>query len=310
MREVELRQKTVQVAERYLGYNEKNNQDDIIIRKYNEINSKGMYDMTMNDAWCAAYGSVVGHEAGFSEIIPIECSCQRQIDLWKKLGRWEEDGTIIPLIGDYIYYNWDDGTQPNDGWADHVGIVVKVVGNTITVIEGNKNDAVEYRTIKVGWGYIRGYGRPDYAKLATVETAPSIPTQVYALGDIVEFTGDTHYTSSYSSGKAKPCKPGKAEVTAVSLGKPHPYHLVGVDGKATVYGWVDESGIKGTTKIENDGIKEGDKVKVLKNVNYAGKSFKTWYDVYDVIQVTGDRVVIGIGKTVTCAINIKNIKEV
>ena len=309
MREVELRQKTVKVAERYLGYNEKNNQDDIIIRKYNEINAAGMYDMAMNDSWCAAFSSVVGYEAGFSEIIPIECSCQRQIELWKKLGRWEEDGTIIPLIGDYIYYNWDDGIQPNDGWADHVGIVVKIVGNKITIIEGNKNDSVEYRTIRVGWGYIRGYGRPDYAKLSTAETHHSTPTHVYSLGDIVEFTGDTHYTSSYSGGKAKQCKSGKAEVTAVSLGKPHPYHLVGID-VSTVYGWVNESDIKGEVKIVDGNIKKGDVVKVIANVTYSGKPFKAYYDEYDVIQVTCERVVIGKGDTVTCSIHIDNIKKV
>ena len=309
MREVELRQKVVSVATRYLGYSEAKGQDDIIINKYNRINKSGMYDMTMNDAWCAAFGSVVGHEAGLSEIIPIECSCQRKIDLWKALGSWEENGNIIPNIGDYIYYNWDDSTQPNDGWSDHEGIVTKIVGNTITIIEGNKNDSVEYRTINVGWGYIRGYGRPNYAKLATPEITPTSKT--FALGDIVEFTGNTHYTSSYAGGTAKQCKPGKAEITAISGGKPHPYHLVGIDGKSNVYGWVDAKDIAGAAKVVVDNtIKVGDKVKVLSNVTYTGSSFKTWYDTYDVIQVNGERVVIGRGKVVTCAINIKNIKKV
>ena len=57
-------------------------------------------------------------------------------------------------------------------------------------------------------------------------------------------------------------------------------------------------------------IRVGDKVKVLNATQYNGQPFKTWYDVYDVIEVAGDRVVIGIGNEVTCAININNIQKV
>lgn len=54
-------------------------------------------------------------------------------------------------------------------------------------------------------------------------------------------------------------------------------------------------------------IKAGDKVKVLRNVTYTGGSFKLYYDKYDVISIKDDRVVIGIGTTVTCAIHKDNI---
>lgn len=57
-------------------------------------------------------------------------------------------------------------------------------------------------------------------------------------------------------------------------------------------------------------IKVGDKVKVLKAVQYNGETFKTYYDTYDVIEVSGDRIVIGIGQTITCAINKSNITKV
>lgn len=56
-------------------------------------------------------------------------------------------------------------------------------------------------------------------------------------------------------------------------------------------------------------FKKGDKVKVLKAVTYTGKAFKTYYDKYDVIEAAGDRVVIGIGKTVTAAVNAANLKK-
>ena len=62
--------------------------------------------------------------------------------------------------------------------------------------------------------------------------------------------------------------------------------------------------------VSKELIKVGDKVKVLNAVQYNGQTFKTYYDVYDVIEVKDERVVIGIDQTVTCAINIKNIKKV
>lgn len=58
-----------------------------------------------------------------------------------------------------------------------------------------------------------------------------------------------------------------------------------------------------------ESFEKGDKVKVLNAVTYDGKSFKTYYDTYDVIQVNGDRVVIGVGATVTAAVNAANLRK-
>lgn len=63
-----------------------------------------------------------------------------------------------------------------------------------------------------------------------------------------------------------------------------------------------------TTTTET--IKKGDKVKVINAITYTGSPFRLFYKEYDVIEVNKDRVVIGIGKTVTAAINIKNIKKI
>ena len=48
------------------------------------------------------------------------------------------------------------------GWSDHVGIVVGVKWPFIKVIEGNYNDQVGYRVIRVGETTVRGYGLPEY----------------------------------------------------------------------------------------------------------------------------------------------------
>lgn len=63
-------------------------------------------------------------------------------------------------------------------------------------------------------------------------------------------------------------------------------------------------------KQDDSTIKVGDKVVVKLNINYDNdKPFYLYYDEYDVIEVIGDRVVIGIGDTVTSAISINNIEK-
>lgn len=63
------------------------------------------------------------------------------------------------------------------------------------------------------------------------------------------------------------------------------------------------------TPINSD-IKKGDKVKVVNAVQYNGKPFAVYFDSYDVIEVNGDRVVIGQGNSVTCAINKSNVTKI
>lgn len=54
----------------------------------------------------------------------------------------------------------------------------------------------------------------------------------------------------------------------------------------------------------------GDSVKVVNAVTYDGKKFKAWYPSYKVMEVKGDRVVIGVNGIVTAAIKDTNIKKV
>ena len=60
-------------------------------------------------------------------------------------------------------YDWQDsGVGDNQGLADHVGMVERVNGNQLTIIEGNRNDSVSRRTIQVNSMYIRGYIVPNF----------------------------------------------------------------------------------------------------------------------------------------------------
>lgn len=148
------------VARGWIGYSEANGKHREIVDYYNQ-NTSG-YNLTYSDAWCDGFVSAVAIKAGAADIIGTEVGCERHIEIFKKLGIWIEDGGITPRVGDIILFNWDDTTQPNDGFSDHIGFVESVSGNTITCIEGNISDAVGRRKIVVGNGCIRGYARPKY----------------------------------------------------------------------------------------------------------------------------------------------------
>lgn len=210
------------------------------------------YAVKYTDAWCATFASAVGIKAGLTDIIPRECSCNQFIQLAKNMGIWVENDAYTPSAGDMILYDWDDnGVGDNTGSADHIGIVVSVSGGVIKVIEGNKSNAVGYRDLAVNGKYIRGFVTPKYSSKATKEEAPKPSGNgggSYNIGDIVNFTGCLHYTSSTASGVAYGCKAGQAKVTNKAEGAVHPYHLQAISGKgSTVYGWVNAGDISGKT---------------------------------------------------------------
>lgn len=250
MTELELRSNLVAIAKAWYGCREADNTHKPIIDFYNTIKPlpRG-YKVKYTDEWCATYVSAVFHKAGLLSIAPAECSCSKMIEKHKALGTWVEDDAYVPAPGDIIMYDWQDsGVGDNTSAPDHVGIVATVDGNNMTIIEGNKGEAVAYRTLKVNGLYIRGYCVPNYAKMATASSGSTakpeeVEETVFRVGDIVNFTGTTHYTSSNST-SPKSCKPGKAKVTATWNGK-HPYHLIKEPGGgSTVYGWVDAKDIQ------------------------------------------------------------------
>lgn len=161
--EAALRHQFVQSAERWYGASESDNSHRPIIDIYNGHKPLAAgYLVQYSDNWCATFVSCVAIECRLTDIIPTECGCQRQIDLFQKLGCWEENDDYIPLPGDIIFYSSKKPFGDNTAWSDHVGIVVGTQGKWIKVIEGNYNEKVEYRIIRIGDSLIRGYGLPDY----------------------------------------------------------------------------------------------------------------------------------------------------
>lgn len=170
MTENDLRQQFIRVAKSFLGWSEADGRHKQIVDIYNSQKPLPVgYKVTYTDEWCATYVSAMAVRAGFTDIIPPECSCPRQIELFKKMNRWVEDDTYVPKPGDIIYYNWSDdwstyAKTDNTKVAQHVGIVCDVnAAKQITVIEGNYSKSVKYRYLTVNGIYVRGYASPDYA---------------------------------------------------------------------------------------------------------------------------------------------------
>ena len=158
------RNAVVTLAKSWIGKNEADGSHKTIIDIYNSLtpHPRG-YALQYSDAWCAGTVSALAIKLGYTDIIPVECSCARMIALAKQMGIWQENDAYVPKTADFILYDWDDnGVGDNTGNPDHIGTVESVSGSTITVIEGNYSNSVKRRTMQVNGKYIRGYITPNY----------------------------------------------------------------------------------------------------------------------------------------------------
>ena len=142
-------QDVLNVMRSWIGYSEANGKFRQIIDLYNSYLplARG-YAVQYTDEWCDTAVSAAAIQAGCVDLIGTECGCEKHIEIFKEKGIWIEDGTIVPLPGDIILYNWDCQAQPNDGYSDHIGYVESVSGQMITVMEGNYNEAVAGEVIQ------------------------------------------------------------------------------------------------------------------------------------------------------------------
>ena len=168
MTEKELRQKVVSTALAWLGTREYDTEHQKMLDIYNSQRPlpRGTR-MLASWPWCAAFVSTVSLQLGLRDIMPTECGCPSMVRLYQELGRWVEDDAHIPSPGDVVFYDWQDtGYGDNVGHPDHVGIVTACDGQTMTVVEGNCDNAVKTRSLAVNARFIRGFGIPDFASKA------------------------------------------------------------------------------------------------------------------------------------------------
>ena len=163
------RKKLVETALEDIGAKEGGAKHKKIIDIFNKVKPDG-WAMTYSAPWCAAAVSSWAIEAfgvdKAKKYFPLSANCGTIISKAKKMGIWKEKDSYKPTAGDWILYDWQDsGKGDNTGSPDHVGLVQKVGEKFFTVIEGNKNDAVENRRVAINGKYVRGFVVPDYAKM-------------------------------------------------------------------------------------------------------------------------------------------------
>lgn len=162
------------VMRSWLGLSKTDQSHKVIVDTYNSYTPRARgYKASYSDQYCDITVSAAFIKLNAVELIGgPECGVEEHVKLFQKAGIWEEDGTVTPEPGWIIVYNWDDNTQPNDGYADHIGLVEKVSNGVITTIEGNtQGGKVARNTFKVGSGYIRGYAKPKYSGASGISSA-------------------------------------------------------------------------------------------------------------------------------------------
>lgn len=74
---------------------------------------------------------------------------------FQKSGKWRNpnDANNMPIPGDYVFFDWDGGSDP-----DHVGAVLCVEGDFLYTIEGNSGGRVAVNRYSLSDSRIVGYG--------------------------------------------------------------------------------------------------------------------------------------------------------
>ena len=133
-------------------------------------------------------------------------------------------------------------------------------------------------------------------------TTPVIETpQKFNIGDKVIINGSL-YTSSNAASPAGSVSNKITNITRYSKGTAHPYNTTGD------LGWMNEADIKAYSDNTSNTIRKGAKVKFIGTKSYSGIKLADWTKgyIFDVIEVSGDRVVIGKGTAVTAAVKMSD----
>ena len=120
------------------------------------------YGFTSHVEWCAIFVSWCANECGYISTgnFPEYANCAVGMQWFQERGQWLPADTE-PAPGMIIFFDWDhpDGRSgPQNGVADHTGIVERVEEDVIYTIEGNAWDVCMENQYPVGHYEILGYG--------------------------------------------------------------------------------------------------------------------------------------------------------
>ena len=162
--------------------------------------------------------------------------------------------------------------------------------------------------LDTNYAYLDEFPNPNSStETTTPAPEPSTPvtTQKFKIGDRVVINGSL-YTSSNAKSPAGSVSNKTTNITRYAAGAAHPYNTTGD------LGWMNESDIKLAGSTTSSAIIKGSKVKFTGTKSYSGIKLASWTkgDTFDVIEVSGDRVVIGKGTAVTAAVNMKDCVKI
>lgn len=120
------------------------------------------YGFNSRVEWCACFVSWCFNECGYLDTgtAPKFAGCVGGVEWFRSREQWA-DNTIEPAPGMIVFFDWNDpngASGPQDGEADHVGIVEKCENGIVYTIEGNSGDSCRQNQYPVGYYEILGYG--------------------------------------------------------------------------------------------------------------------------------------------------------
>ena len=143
--------------------------DDVIVKvALSQVGNVGgepywsWYGFNSRVEWCACFVSWCFNECGYLDTgtAPKFAGCVGGVEWFRSHGQWA-DNTVEPAPGMIVFFDWNDpngASGPQDGEADHVGIVEKCENGIVYTIEGNSGDACRQNQYPVGYYEILGYG--------------------------------------------------------------------------------------------------------------------------------------------------------
>ena len=143
--------------------------DDVIVKvALSQVGNVGgepywsWYGFNSRVEWCACFVSWCFNECGYLDTgtAPKFAGCVGGVEWFRSHGQWA-DNTIEPAPGMIVFFDWNDpngASGPQDGEADHVGIMEKCENGIVYTIEGNSGDACRQNQYPVGYYEILGYG--------------------------------------------------------------------------------------------------------------------------------------------------------
>ena len=120
------------------------------------------YGFNSRVEWCACFVSWCFNECGYLDTgtAPKFAGCVGGVEWFRSREQWA-DNTVEPAPGMIVFFDWNDpnsASGPQDGEADHVGIVEKCENGIVYTIEGNSGDSCRQNQYPVGYYEILGYG--------------------------------------------------------------------------------------------------------------------------------------------------------